>query len=575
MATLRHAIAAMLLLGPCACGPAPVKPGGQASPAARPNILLVSLDTVRWDHTSLAGYTRDTTPSLAELAALPGSTTFERAYAPAAWSLPAYASLFTGRDALSHGVGFLRSELDPAHTTLAEALSAYGYRTAAFTSGPHLIPETGLGRGFATHEHITAASPMTPAVNGALAWLDALDGEQPFFLTVVGYDAHTPYAAPAAFAELYDPAYRGFLHQAENPVRDDPCELRGDTRTCMSFFPERFTDPSDAGADPDAPRLLVEPNLDWVKLPGGQRVELRRDRSQREAMRALLAAHRDGASVPIDPSAAQRLASSSLGPLLEIGPDGARLVSSLVLVQASLSQGGFDPADTAHLVAHYDAAIRAADLQLGRLLREVEQRGLLDETIVVVLADHGEALGEDLRFHHDDQVGDAVFHVPLVIRLPGAEASPRYDGLVTLTGLGPTLLQRLGIQPPAGTEVHSFLGALDPRAPAPSVQAVSGASLCCYWVRDEDWELRGRRVEGAEQGAALAWSLHRDGAPRDLAAEHPERVADLQRVIAAWPSHPGRFARFGAVEPGADDPALRQALRQGGYWSPEPREPSP
>lgn len=541
----------------------------------QPNLLLISLDTVRWDHTSLAGYGRDTTPSLAELSALPGATSFERAYAPAAWSLPAYASLLTGRDALSHGVGFLRGALDPGHATLAEALGAHGYATAAFTSGPHLVPETALGRGFATHEHITAASPMTPAVNGALAWLDERDAGDPFFLMVVGYDAHTPYAAPSAFAELYDPGYRGFLHQADNPLRDDPCALRGDTRTCLRFFPERFTDPSDDGADPDAPRLLVEPNLDWVKLPGGSRVELRRQRDLQAAVRALLDAHISGGPASVAPAALERLRGTELGPLLV---DGPRLDPYTVLVPASLSQGGFDDADTAHLVAHYDAAVRAADLQLGRLLREVEQRGLLDSTIVVVLADHGEALGEETRFHHDDQVGDGVFHVPLVIHQPGLATTARWQDPVSLVGLTPTLLELLDVQLPAGTGAHGFTAALEPSADSPAsepVSAAAGASLCCYWVRDADWELQGRRVEGAEPGTPLVWSLYRDGTGPDLAAEQPDRVEAMRRHIAHWPDHPGRFTRFGLGEKGSDDPALRQALRDGGYWAPEPPEGSP
>lgn len=557
-----------------ACGgpaPPPAPSPGVAPPSALPNLLLISLDTVRWDHTSLAGYTRDTTPSLAELATLPGATSFERAYAPAAWSLPSYASLLTGRDALSHGVGFLRSALDPGQATIAEALAAHGYATAAFTSGPHLIPETGLGRGFDTHEHITAASPMTPAVNGALAWLDGRDADQPFFLMVVGYDAHTPYTAPSAFAELYDPGYRGFLHQADNPLRDDPCALRGDTRTCLRFFPERFADPSDEGADADAPRLLVEPNLDWVKLPGGTRVELRRQRELQQAVRALLDAHTGGDTATVAPAALERLRATELGALLQAGP---RLDPRTVLVPASLSQGGFDTPDTTHLVAHYDAAIRAADLQLGRLLREIEQRGLLEETVVVVLADHGEALGEEIRFHHDDQVGDSVFHVPLVIRRPDTTPPARWEDPISLVGLTPTLLGLLHIPPPAGAGAHGFEGALVGGA-EPSADAIIGASLCCYWVRDADWELQGRRVEGAEPGTPLIWSLHRDGTGPDLAAEHPERVEAMRAQLAHWPDHPGRYARFGLGEKGGDDPALRQALRDGGYWAPEPPEASP
>ena len=98
---------------------------GDAAPQGRsPDILIVSLDTVRWDHTSVAGYHHDTTPHLAAFAQLPGSVLFERAYTDGAWSQPAYVSLFTGQHALTHGVGFHSIAIDPGQATLASMLRA-------------------------------------------------------------------------------------------------------------------------------------------------------------------------------------------------------------------------------------------------------------------------------------------------------------------------------------------------------------------------------------------------------------------------------------------------------------------
>lgn len=444
-------------------------------------MLLVSLDTVRWDHTSLSGYARDTTPSLAELAALPGATTFTRAYAPAAWSLPSYASILTGRDALSHGVGFFQDGLDPGQATVAEALAAYGYATAAFTSGPHLDPTTGLCRGFATCDHLPDISPMAAAVQGALAWLDR-HSERPFFLFVVGYDAHVPYAAPAALAELYDPGYAGFLHRAVGRGgAEDPCLLRGATRACLRVLPGR-----------------------------------------------------------------------------RHGPDG---------------RGDLDPVDLAHVLAHYDAAVHTADHEFGRLLFALQERGLLENTLVVALADHGEGLGEEGRFHHDDQVGDKVFHVPLVVRPPYLERAPkRFEGLVSLDGLTPTLLEYLRLQPPAGVDGTSFLAALGLASATPAgEEVVVGASQCCYQARDEAWSLEGRLDPHGPPGV-LRWSLFEDGAGPDVAAEHPTEVARLRTALAAWPPHPGRRERAAGPAGAAHDQALRQALRRGGYWAPEPQE---
>lgn len=179
--------------------------GSQESESGPQGLIIVSLDTVRWDHTSLAGYPHDTTPNLLRLAEQPGAVQFERAYTPASWSLPAYASVFTGQEVLTHGMGFTRDVLKPTTRTLAEVLQAYGYQTLALCSGPHLVASQGFGRGFDTYMHHTNALPITQQVTEALHWLEHdRDPEKPFFLFLQGYDAHFPYATPAAISELFE-----------------------------------------------------------------------------------------------------------------------------------------------------------------------------------------------------------------------------------------------------------------------------------------------------------------------------------------------------------------------------------
>ncbi len=175
------------------------------APPALPDIILVALDDVRWDHTSSSGYSRDTTPNLVRLSEQPGAVTFSSAYTAAPWSLPAYASLFTGMDPLAHGLGFSTGTLSASHRTLAEILSAYGYATAGFCSGPHLSPKSGLSRGFSVYSHHMNFTGMAPKVSAALAWLDAQE-EGPVMMFVHGYDAHPPSISPAAISELFAPA---------------------------------------------------------------------------------------------------------------------------------------------------------------------------------------------------------------------------------------------------------------------------------------------------------------------------------------------------------------------------------
>ena len=98
-------------------------------------------------------------------------------------------------------------------------------------------------------------------------------------------------------------------------------------------------------------------------------------------------------------------------------------------------------ADRAHLADVYDGAVAWLDLQFGRLVAGLEERGLLDDVVVVVVADHGEELGENGVFAHRSSMDDAVLHVPLLVRLPGgARGGQRVAAPVSLLDVAPTVL---------------------------------------------------------------------------------------------------------------------------------------
>jgi glucan phosphoethanolaminetransferase (alkaline phosphatase superfamily) len=99
-----------------------------------PNIILITLDTVRPDHLSLYGYEDKTSPNLDSLAE--NSVVFENAYSPTSWTLPAHASLFTGKFPSNHNAVKRHQFLDDEHQTLAELLIENGYSTAGFVGSP-------------------------------------------------------------------------------------------------------------------------------------------------------------------------------------------------------------------------------------------------------------------------------------------------------------------------------------------------------------------------------------------------------------------------------------------------------
>ncbi|RXK50474.1 sulfatase [Halorientalis pallida] len=213
-----------------------------------PNVVFVVLDTVRKSSLTPYGCERETTPTLSAFAEV--ATTYEQAVAPAPWTLPVHASMFTGLYPSEHGATQETPYLEGA-TTLAESLSAAGYETACFSANAWISPYTRLTAGFdhqdnffrlmpgdalsgplarlwtamsgddrlrsvtdwlveagnRVHERLAASASedtKTPAViDRTIEFVAETDG--PFFAFLNLMDAHLPYHPPAAYAEAFAP----------------------------------------------------------------------------------------------------------------------------------------------------------------------------------------------------------------------------------------------------------------------------------------------------------------------------------------------------------------------------------
>src|SRR5882672_7882894 len=117
----------------------------------RPNVLLVTIDTVRADRLGCYGYGRKTSPHIDRLAEQ--GALFENAYTPLPRTTQAVASILTGRYPKSHGARGLFSTLSGANLTLAEILTERRYDTAAFLSNLFLRPGQGFEQGFGTYDN--------------------------------------------------------------------------------------------------------------------------------------------------------------------------------------------------------------------------------------------------------------------------------------------------------------------------------------------------------------------------------------------------------------------------------------
>ncbi len=183
---------------------APACEAADAESKRPPDILLVSIDTLRADLPGCYGGPART-PRLDALAE--SGLLFTRALTPVPLTLPAHATLLTGLDPNQHGLRDNgQGALAPAIPTLAELLRGSGYATVAVVGSRVLDRRFGLGRGFDLYDDRMTAErtgefgyperPASAVVDAALAAGAAVDSSQPLFLWVHFYDAHSPYDGP-------------------------------------------------------------------------------------------------------------------------------------------------------------------------------------------------------------------------------------------------------------------------------------------------------------------------------------------------------------------------------------------
>lgn len=175
----------------------------------RPNLVLVTMDTTRVDKIGAYGGP-SRTPFMDGLAA--GGVLFEEAWSACNSTLPSHTSILTGLPVAAHGLTDNRSRLAPEVRTLAQALRADGYRTAAAVSVGHLESGTsGLGRGFDQYHRVQSGANVDGAMTIEVVreWLEEWreEGEQPFFLWVHLFDPHTPYGPPEPWLAEYNERY--------------------------------------------------------------------------------------------------------------------------------------------------------------------------------------------------------------------------------------------------------------------------------------------------------------------------------------------------------------------------------
>jgi arylsulfatase A-like enzyme len=292
-----------------------------------PNIVLISVDTLRPDRLGCYGYDRDTSPTIDALAAR--GARFTNVVAESSWTLPSHVSMLTGLYPSAHKVTRPSARISEDVYTMAEVLKQRGYRTLGFTAGGYVAAEFGFDRGFDVFRDDQESFSET--IEPVCAEIESLTGTRPYFAFLHTYDVHCPY---------------------------DP--------------PERY-----------AVRFRSQPRANHIPTAG------------------------------------------KCG-----NPD--------------FNQMDLTPGQIRFLSDQYDAEIRELDDNLRSLFDFFDQRDAWDDTIVVLVSDHGEEFGEHGQIGHQRTLYIEALRVPWLVAAPGLnhDVIEEPAGLIDVM---PTLLDLVGV----------------------------------------------------------------------------------------------------------------------------------
>lgn len=434
---------ALVLLGAlAACG-------GRSEPA-RPNVVLIVIDTLRAD--SIADPEgRIATPHIDALAA--DGVAFAQAFTHAPMTLPAHTSLFSSRAPFETGVLNNKQQVPAELPLLAEWMSSAGYATRAVASLGTLRHRKGGGleRGFDAYDvdfpFMRRAEEVQERLEPELDRLAALSTVQPFFLFTHYCDPHSPYNAHGTVE-----------HEAR--IALDGAERDVVTTSDMTFWTDSVT------LAPGAHALSVRSNdpflIRWMN------------------------AKRNGKRIDLTARGFERL-----DPVTEAHIDFTNDADTAATFDLELFLS--DEIDQGEARRRYSHEVQHVDAFVGHLLDGLKQRGLYDDALVILTSDHGESLGERNHVGHVQSLYDVLLHVPLIVKLPAGDARVEHlrrlqTDVVRHVDLVPTILEAIDLRALPGQTGLSLLSDTSPRVVvAETHKPESRRNLLC--LRDDTFKL--------------------------------------------------------------------------------------
>jgi len=322
----------------------------------RPNIVLISLESVRADHLGCYGYRRATSPAIDSLAQQ--GVVFSNAFATTSWTLTAHASMFTGLYPTAHQVVGPLDRLSDDYVTLAEVLARNGYQCAGVISGPYLLKAHGLSQGFDIYDQSASGESQSAShkkensreVEASLRrFVTSLrDRKRPFFLFAYFWDPHYDYIPPAPYDRM--------------------------------FVTERM-----------------------------QPIDVANYETSNTVNRSTPAAQLD------------------------------------------------------YVISQYDGEIRWTDYNIGRFFQALKRNRLWDDTVVIVVSDHGEEFFEHGTKGHKNDLYVEATRIPLIIKHAHSRAVGHDARLTSQVDLFPTICELARVKDIPVQQGLSLLGPLPPR----------------------------------------------------------------------------------------------------------------
>jgi uncharacterized sulfatase len=369
----------------------------------RPNIILLVLDTHRAERMSTYGYHKPTTPVLDSMAER--STVFDWAIAPGQWTIPSHASMFSGVYPTIHQTNQSYSTLPEAIPSVAEILSKNGYETVGFCNNPLVgVLDNGLKRGFNQFYNYGATFPDVPHVGNdkGLRSLQRKATEliKSFSTPIEQQFGRSPLLLKLATMPIFVPLWTqliNFKGNTQQSLRDITDYLRYHHSTQSETPLFMFVN-------------MMETHLPYHPPPGAMDrwvPYLRKDREARQFLQRFN-------------TESYRWMAPVIEPLSEM--------QSQVLSDV------------------YDAEVAYQDRQLQRMFRYLKRSGQLENTMVIVVSDHGESHGEHNFMGHAFVIYNELVRVPLMIHYPQIfPQDTRIDHPVSTRRVFHTILEAAGV----------------------------------------------------------------------------------------------------------------------------------